>query len=117
MKMNQRIKKLWVKALRSKKWRQTQKQLRNTGLGRCCLGVLCEVFKKEVGGVWRNKDYFDDDHGPCNLILPKTVMNWAGLTDLSGDTVKIDNSLQDLSEHNDDGRTFEEIATAIDKQL
>lgn len=45
-KMDQRIKKLWVEALRGGKWKQGLGQLRASterASYYCCLGVLCEI--------------------------------------------------------------------------
>lgn len=42
--MNKTIKRMWLKALRSGKYKQIQQQLGNNQ-GHCCLGVLCEVMK------------------------------------------------------------------------
>ncbi len=53
--MNQRIKEMWVKALKSDEYIQGQGALRKVmdGItGHCCLGVLCDIHSKETGGVW-----------------------------------------------------------------
>ena len=41
--MNAKIKRLWVKALRSGKYRQARGALRKNTGAMCCLGVLCEI--------------------------------------------------------------------------
>lgn len=81
--MNQEIKKLWVEALRSGRYQQTKKRLRDED-GFCCLGVLCEVYREQTGiGQWKDGKYFEtsrtndtDGHG-----LPEAVQEWAGLDD------------------------------------
>ena len=46
MKLGKNQKK-WIKALRSGKFKQTRGYLKNSK-GHCCLGVACEIFKKEL---------------------------------------------------------------------
>lgn len=41
----------WLKRLRSGEWTQITDMLGDTGTGRCCLGVLCDVFVDDVNGV------------------------------------------------------------------
>ena len=41
--MDAKIKRLWVKALRSGKYRQAKEILRNRSGSMCCLGVLCKI--------------------------------------------------------------------------
>jgi hypothetical protein len=75
--MNKRIKKLWIKALRSGKYRQGYRQLkrgRGNDAAFCCLGVLCEVAKQE--GVI--KAYRPTDGFPSNKVLA-----WANLKDMN----------------------------------
>ena len=71
--MNKRVKKLWVKALRSGEFVQGYNQLkrgRDKSASYCCLGVLCEVAKRE--GVIRA--YRGGDGFPSAKVL-----EWAGL--------------------------------------
>lgn len=46
--MNERIKQLWIEALRSNNYKQGKQGLRNTNNEYCCLGVLCDILIKEV---------------------------------------------------------------------
>jgi hypothetical protein len=50
-------------------------------------------------------------------VLPREVMNWAGLSNAIGGRVFIDGLEKGLDSHNDSGKTFEQIANAIDEQL
>lgn len=87
--MKASVKKKWVKALLSKKYRQTRGQLRDDGAF-CCLGVLCDVHRKVTGkGYWRWDDIVGamvykirgvdpTDNNACSL-LPQAVANWAGV--------------------------------------
>ena len=112
--MNQEIKAKWVAALRSGEYTQTKERLRDVS-GHCCLGVLCEISKKETGfGIKQN---LEDTHGDENLGT--TMLMWSGLGFSKGDgaEVSIGGKFGSLSAHNDDGRTFLEIADAIEEQL
>ena len=44
---------LWLEALESGGYTQTQGYLHDT-IGWCCLGVACDVYQKQVGGLRRN---------------------------------------------------------------
>lgn len=45
--MDVKIKKQWIKALRSGKYKQTRGRLKGDG-GFCCLGVLCDVLGEHM---------------------------------------------------------------------
>jgi hypothetical protein len=45
--MDAEVKKIWVEALRSGDYKQTEGQLKDT-FGFCCLGVLCDVYAEKV---------------------------------------------------------------------
>ena len=110
--MNQEIKAKWVAALRSGEYKQTTGYLEKNGY-HCCLGVLCEISKLETGfGV---KETILEGCG--NHLLSDTVIMWSGLDTESGSRVVIDGDDIMLADHNDDGRTFLEIADAIESQL
>lgn len=56
--MNEEIKKEWVAALRSGKYKQGKKYLRNKKDDTfCCAGVLCDILLKKAGKTW------DEDEG------------------------------------------------------
>lgn len=50
-KMNQRVLRLWTEALRSGNYKQGQQRLRADDTY-CCLGVLADVYCKDVGEDW-----------------------------------------------------------------
>lgn len=108
--MNKRIKKLWIKALRSGEFKQTTNALRD-GAGRstryCCLGVLCELHRRhsEESGSWKRDGYLGN-----TALLPDEVQAWAKLDDGNPD-VPGDN----LAGLNDGGKDFCYIADAIEK--
>jgi len=73
--MNKRIKKLWVSALRSGKYKQGQEQTKDQ-TRYCCLGVLCDLYAKEKGLTWRDDRVSD---GGDRMKCGKAVIEWAKL--------------------------------------
>lgn len=109
---------LWVKALRSGKYKQTQGQLRNeeatedrwkasskTYTGFCCLGVLCDLAIKDGGlGPWDEQGGIDS----CDDV-PPTMMKWMGLeNDMMGHLIEL---------NDDEGLSFDEIADVIEDTI
>src|SRR4051812_13909994 len=115
-KMNPEVKAKWVAALRGGAYQQAKGYLHKDG-GFCCLGVLCDLFQPNwlpCDGI--KKVYRYDDSAIS--YPPKKVEEWAGfLGEAYGIAVEIDGAIQPLAEHNDAGRTFAEIADAIEAQL
>lgn len=122
--MNPRVKQLWIEALRSGKFKQAQGRLK-TENGYCCLGVLCELHRREVGGTeWKRYSseegkYIYDGH---IMDLPWSVVSWADLD--QSDPRIIDAFIGDVYLHsekmsglNDSGETFGTIATLIEEKL
>lgn len=109
--MNKKIKKLWINALRSGKYKQGTGQLK-LGDQFCCLGVLCDLHRKAC----RNKKYHwakYDQYLKNNTSLPKEVMKWAGLPTRS---VQIgQNTAIQLNDELE--LAFSSIAKLIDKEL
>jgi len=121
-KLDPKIKKVWLKALRSGEYKQTEAFLcveKKEGEPEfCCLGVLCE----EVGdGEWRfkkgNKNECLPPHwtysDPGRKISfasfpPPALMRRVGL-DIR--------HAQELTNRNDEGWSFEEIADYIEENL
>lgn len=110
--MNEQVKIKWVAALRSGDYKQITSQLKDDR-GYCCLGVLCEISEAETKfGIPENLRETGADE-----LLGGTVLEWAGLNYATGNEVVIEGILLPLAEHNDNGRTFLEIADAIESQL
>jgi hypothetical protein len=138
--MNSQIKQRWIDALRSGKYSQDTGVLRSSKGGHCCLGVLCDLYAKEHNVQWDvhryNSDldeHFDipeDEVSKVYLfdefrfngeleILPDNVKIWAGLNNLNPCVYSdgIDNVGNQLSEMNDTGASFNEIADLIEKYI
>lgn len=115
-KMNPEIKQKWVDALRSGQYKQGRFNLRLTKNSFCCLGVLCELHRKEHKKRWgvnKNKEY---TYYANNGTLPEEVLAWVGLEPYD-DVVHIRKINKPLTRLNDEGSTFEEIADVIEKYL
>ena len=113
--MNKRIKKLWIKALRSGEYKQARGCLR-TKSDHCCLGVLTDIYRKATHeGRWRNLGTgmaFVVGDETEEVMLADTVVKWAALKETN----------PRLGQHrasvlNDSGKDFNYIADKIDKYL
>jgi len=117
-KMNPEIKALWVKALRSGDYAQTDGCLRNEH-GYCCLGVLSDVCRPITGGEWaadKSGSNMFTMFSECSL-LPVPVMNTAGLTE-AHPLVLFDGQETPLAVINDKVRLpFTAIADLIEANL
>jgi hypothetical protein len=108
------VKKEWVAALRSGEFEQAKGSLRDDD-GYCCLGVLCELYRRKKGGEWKRKRGCFEYLGMVGL-LPSMVVAWAGLEDKSP-TVKKGAADVSLANLNDQGLGFERIADEIEAGL
>ena len=120
--MNSQIKQQWVTALRSGEYTQARWNLQ-TEQGFCCLGVLCDLYAKEIGTEWEvstTEDdepftyYYFDEH---SNHLPESVMKWADLESTSPSVKFAEGQLKELAILNDQGALFEEIAQLIEENF
>lgn len=109
--MNERIKKLWVEALRSGEYPQTSGCLRD-GKGFCCLGVLCDLFSKETGQNWDNHHFLERSDA-----LPKEVSDWAGLGIEENPVIDEENGLCAIEANDDRLLTFNQISDLVSANL
>lgn len=118
IKMNPEVKAKIVAALRSGEYTQGKYLLRRLDNCFCVMGVVCDLYLKEKGLEWEVqagvaryefKTYYN--------VVPLEVKEWAGFDSEGGNIVEINGSRLRLYEHNDSGRTFAEIADAIEAQL
>lgn len=110
--MNRKVKKLWVEALRSKKYKQGTHTLRNKNKY-CCLGVLCDLYLKQKGLTWDKQfdSYYCFDH---SVSLPKHIQEWAGL---DSDDPKVIEATTLVDCNDDLGLSFNTIAGLIEDLL
>ena len=100
--------KRWVAALRSGEFQQATGCLRY-GDGYCCLGVACELYRRETGeGEWDGKNFFLGQHAS----LPRDIKNALQLRRSDGHF----NNKHRLADMNDSGCTFAEIADLIESE-
>jgi len=109
---------MWLEALRSGKYKQGKEKLRQRDKVShrhvyCCLGVLCDLYIQEVGGIAWTKDGRLDEDGD---FLPKCVRNWAKLP--SSPTVKHNGKVWALADINDQlDMPFPAIAYIIEEMM
>jgi hypothetical protein len=118
--MKKEIKNLWTKALRSGKYKQTRGALRDS-TGYCCLGVLCDLYSKEIGTPW-DGEYFLSS----SSVVPYPVRVWAGLrcgnptvkyTEELNQEVYTDNFFSLASLNDGVELNFSQIADIIEEQF
>lgn len=123
--MNKKIAKKWTKALRSRKYKKGMNflcQVDDNGKKRhCCLGVLCELYQEEVGGLSVTKTVVDNEtyisYSRKAGSLPKKVMLWAGMKSDEGEFRSSNDFTTTLAQLNDDlgtKRPFYKMAEIID---
>lgn len=97
----------WVAALRSGEYRQGKGALR-IGDEFCCLGVLCDIVKDDVGVEW-DGGWFDGAAG----LLTGLVLSHTGMRSAMGDR---GGKRLPLTERNDRGASFSTIAKIIEQE-
>lgn len=125
--MKQEIAVEWVKNLRSGKYKQTTNGALKDDIGFCCLGVLCDMSAEAGQGQWLDfvgqSKSFRCSSAPdsSSTILPEPVQDWAGMRDATGDLGELEyicvenRAFANLTEANDDGLSFSNIADYIEK--
>jgi len=80
-KLNPKVKKKWLAALKSGKYRKAKGHLKHHGR-HCCLGVLCDLF--DPAG-WEDHDYGGSTklYAGRDTTPPEEVIEWSGLTELA----------------------------------
>ena len=134
--MREDVAKLWVEALRSGQYDQTQGTLcavdKLTGTKSfCCLGVLCDLASTKMPGgleshvvdgsaVEATRDIVQYGgktyaHGGEVGVIPTTVKEWSGMNTIIGEFVPEGSTKTTLTDLNDkEGKTFDEIADIIE---
>jgi hypothetical protein len=128
--MDPDIKDEWLDRLRSGDYEQTTGQLRDNDNGRCCLGVLCDIYAEQNDdGEWDDETFVTSSDAD-RKVLPSPVVNWASLMDYQGERIPVDKthveeggprefSLSMLNDGLQGARqhTFDEIADLIEQNL
>lgn len=110
--MNSKVKKKWLKALRSGEYDQGLGQLvSEDGCRFCCLGVLCDITPEcgwqflDGSGMWAAYSE-DNGWGWDESFPPPEILEIAGMSM---------EQANDLAERNDDGLPFSKIAAIIEE--
>lgn len=108
--MKKRIKKLWIAALRSKKYKQAKGVLcrveSDGDKSYCCLGVLEDVVRRMQGVKSPRVERIK------RTVLTAATMRKAGLNDRNPDLGECS-----AAELNDNGKSFAYIAKEIERYL
>lgn len=112
----------WVEALRSGRYKQSMRELRNVR-GYCCLGVLCEISGL---GEWRENNVNNYLHAfdflNATTILPEQVQELVEMKNPNGEIMDSANTNTRYDENvclatmNDRGSSFEDIAKVIEER-
>lgn len=121
--MKPKIKKMWLKALRSGEYTQCRAMLKDTEDNFCCLGVLTDLYRKnQKKGKWVKDidgsfDFFIEDKKVSFGYLCDPVMKWAGLKQRNP-YVNANGTMTELSSCNDSLKyNFKKIADLIEENL
>ena len=117
LRMDPEMKARWIAALRSGKFQQGQKALRE-GDGLCCLGVICELLV-ESGDLTRQLARDGVQHYSYGLAGDDYFDRVTSyLHDRDSERFNLPPAIQHaLAALNDSGATFEEIANIIEEKL
>lgn len=117
--MFQRVKDMWISALLSGEFEQGERSLKDENGLYCCLGVLCELHRREVGISSWHIDYGGNIYRYLGSVglLPKVVMDWAGLMEKDPTVSAGEGREMTLSGANDSACTFEQIGQFIEASL
>ena len=102
--------KKWVAALRSGEYKQTTNALRNDK-GFCCLGVACDISGLGGWGFYNAEGEYPYSRYNALIYLPNIVRSWLGLHKNDGEY-----DATSLTEDNDAGRTFQDIADIVESE-
>jgi hypothetical protein len=121
--MNEDVKKLWIEALKSGKYKQDKGQLRSDK-GYCCLGVLCDIYINQNEKLkWEKDTNFEDKVDKVyglhderinylqKFMLTTELKQWAGMSEFNHDYFYINH----LIALNDSGKDFDRIADTIER--
>jgi hypothetical protein len=127
--MKKTIANLWVEALRSGKYKQTQEVLHRIDSKNesfCCLGVLCNLYqqdrrskKKKCLAVCKKqieKEY-EISYDGFSALLPRPVIKWAGMKTENGSWDGTNEKTSLIYLNDEDRKTFKSIANVIEKNV
>lgn len=105
----------WLEALRSGKYKQGKNHLQDNDNNFCCLGVLCDIYDpSKWEKIFNVADAYTYNR-ESSSILPENIAYILGIGRF-GYYVE-EGTLFSLTELNDQGSTFSEIADVIEKHF
>lgn len=108
--------KQWIEALRSGKYKQGLRALRNKNKF-CCLGVACDLYRKvHPEAKWHKSGEHWIFLGRYQDYLPSEVQTWLGFNNSQGLFTDENNNKESLAELNDAEKSFNEIADVIESR-
>ncbi len=133
MKFKENIRKRWVAALRSGNYKQGKRRLRVEDRF-CCLGVLCDIVKYDIGLQWKEHNREGNavptakpndmtyKIGTSGIgLLPKEVTEYVFELEpgepLPHGDICAGKYARSLAEMNDRGSSFEEVAQLIEERI
>lgn len=119
------IKEKWIAALESGEYIKGERLLKSSQGKYCCLGVLCDLHRKETGkGEWKNNGEYEYQVAETrsDTLLPRRVAEWAEI-DFNPKFLNAEGRLEDfkgyklLTDLNDaaEGGDFSPMIEAIEK--
>jgi len=111
--MKEDVKNKWVEALRSGKYKQGKRCLRNENDEFCCLGVLCDLYDPNLWGKDNGNEKYRYDNHPYRFSFPPTkVLQWSDMPKYTNDLNISVSLLIDMNDHQN--KTFNEIADFLE---
>ena len=101
----------WVKALRSGRYKQGKRRLKQDDRY-CCLGVLCNISKVSK---WNKSGSYGRKGDREQSALPECVAEWAGMKTQWGIYPGSDQMIGLANLNDTQNYTFEQIADIIEK--
>lgn len=103
--INKELVKQWVEALRSGKYKQGRKALKNRDNEFCCLGVLCDISREHFVGLdWDIEEEAEPSTSAIYCIagtigvLPESILNYVGKETLEDKKVVISSANAKISD-------------------
>lgn len=116
--MKKSIKKKWIEALRSDKYKKCKHRLHSPRSKHafCVIGVLCDLYAKERGATWVKRDGGSFILNTA-IALPNEVKKWAGIEDGNLYVKHNDKTQQLISLNDDTNLSFKSLSNLIEEQL
>lgn len=111
--MKPAIKRLWITALLSGKYKQGKSCLKK-GNKFCCLGVLSDLYAKKHNIEWKKEKYENVKLFNESELLPSKVMQWAALSRKNPMVKLTDEAKKKMGYDEDDGNIKEDLTTLND---